>query len=194
MSDNTDLEYNRVLDNGTIKVTITGKFPILGTTVTYNDQEIYHYYNDIHDCLFVNNFKKLSLSEMKKYHNKFSEDLNSFLTYIKNSPEGEIFCAKASLTNIKKDIIKIINERQNNGKENKLLDELVNKGQLKYENGKYIFLTSPIDFIKWCYNNEYLSDKKGTDVLTAQFIYDNIQTNCALATIKKYISKFRPLK
>jgi hypothetical protein len=68
-----------------------------------------------------------------------------------------------------------------------LLKELERAGQIKQQNGKYRLLTKLRNFIEWCINENYISEKKGgVDHVTPKFIKEHIQTNCTLETIKRY--------
>jgi hypothetical protein len=76
-----------------------------------------------------------------------------------------------------------------------ILDELVEVGQLYFEEGKYISYKSMPQFIEWCSTNGYIDagDKKDKyqDILTPNLIYHKIKNNCSLETLKRY---FRSIK
>jgi len=71
-----------------------------------------------------------------------------------------------------------------------ILRDLVDEGQLKYENGEYIPYKSIPEFISWCKDNNYIDDgekkNKYKDDLTPEFFFEKIKHDCTLETIKRY--------
>jgi len=72
----------------------------------------------------------------------------------------------------------------------KILQELMEELQIYYQNGKYKLNKTLQDFIYWCVDENYIDDaKKGVDLLSAKIIFDYIDTDCDIETIKRYIRK-----
>jgi hypothetical protein len=68
-----------------------------------------------------------------------------------------------------------------------LLKELIEAGRIKFDRGKYKLLNSVPNFIKWGIEQNYIDEKKGeADTITPDFMYEYLDTECALETLKRY--------
>ena len=163
-----------------------------------NKEEISNY--------FINMIHSLTPDDKLKYWqnfllktNNFQHHINDNMDEIGNQSQGnasniymlalEAFVTLLTLIDdkIKSSIVPIA-PKVNNSDPPKLLQELIDEGQINEKDGKYYFYKTPKAFIDWCVDNNYFDEEiKGIDTLSAKFIHKNIETNVSIETIKKYI-------
>jgi hypothetical protein len=69
----------------------------------------------------------------------------------------------------------------------KILQELIDAGQVRKEKNNFFLNDKPPKFIDWCIDKGYISDKKDDiDEVTPQFIFSTLNPECNLETLKKY--------
>ncbi len=175
---------------------------------------------DIHDKII----NSVSESERKKIEGIYQNIINAYLKEIRTKSAGkqtigalDIDRAKAAIymerdeianlcqeeriisTYYKDYVAKIVKAteplQQINKHELPILKELVDAGQLKYENGNYLPYKTMPEFIAWCSENNYMDNgdkvNKYKDDLPPSFVFENIKHTCTIETIKRY---FRDVK
>lgn len=79
-------------------------------------------------------------------------------------------------------------QKKQNGDIPKILQNLIDAGQIYKEDGKFKLYKTLQVFIDWCIEYNYFDVKiKGIDTLSANFIHENIETGVEPETLKRYI-------
>ena len=68
----------------------------------------------------------------------------------------------------------------------KLLQKLIDVGQVYLENGYYFLLESPQNFFYWCANNNHDEGNLWIKYISVEFVEHYIITNCDKSTLQKY--------
>ncbi|GHV79460.1 hypothetical protein AGMMS49944_12510 [Spirochaetia bacterium] len=148
-----------------------------------------YFYPRCLDNLFEGELK--ALADFKKELEQYRENLQD-VSY-------KIFVASENPEYWKMRRNKIGNDKASLDKHPEIIRELINAGQIKYENGEYKIIKNMKDFIAWCSENGYIDDgstkEKYKDILTPEYIFYTFKHNCkSIESIKRYFAGVKTTK